>query len=69
MEQTHADELESDFEIPARRITLLGTFDPKRRGPEIDDPFFSYNEQTYRNSYKLIRDCIVGYLETADELK
>jgi hypothetical protein len=69
MEQVHADALQSEFGIPANRISLLGDFDPKRRGAEIDDPFFSYSEKIYRSSYELIRDCIVGYLDTADELR
>ena len=69
MEQVHADALQSEFGIPAERISLLGRFDPKRRGTEIDDPFFSYSEQIYRSSYELIRECVVGYLETAGELR
>ena len=69
MEQVHADALQSEFGISADRISLLGDFDPKRRGVEIDDPFFSYSEQIYRSSYELIRDCVVGYLETAGELR
>ena len=69
MEQVQADALQSEFGIPADRISLLGKFDPKHRGTEIDDPFFSYSERIYRNSYELIRDCIIGYLETADELR
>ena len=64
MEQVHADALQSEFGIPADRISLLGDFDPKRRGAEIDDPFFSFSEQIYRSSYELIRDCIVEYLDT-----
>jgi len=67
MEQAHADALQSEFGIPANKISLLGEFDPKRRGTEIDDPFFSYSEKTYRDSYELIRDCVVGYLETAND--
>ena len=69
MEQVHADALQSEFGISADRISLLGGFDPKRRGDEIDDPFFSYSEQIYRSSYELIRECVVGYLETAGELR
>ena len=69
MEHFHADALQSEFGIPADRISLLGSFDPKHRGIEIDDPLFSYSEKIYRSSYELIRDCIVGYLETADELR
>ena len=69
MEQRHADALRHQFGVSADRISLLGTFDPKRRGAEIEDPFFSYSEEVYRSSYGLIRDCIVGYLDTADELR
>ena len=69
MEQAQADALQSEFGIPANKISLLGEFDPKHRGVEIDDPFFSYSEKIYRSSYELIRDCVVGYLETADELR
>jgi protein-tyrosine-phosphatase len=69
MEQRHADALEHQFGIAAERISLLGTFDPRRRGPEIEDPFFSYSEKVYRDSYALIRDCVVGYLDTTDELR
>ena len=69
MEQAQADALQSEFGIPANKISLLGKFDPKHRGVEIDDPFFSYSEKIYRSSYELIRDCVVGYLETADELR
>ena len=69
MEQRHADALCEQFGVSADRISLLGTFDPKRRGAEIDDPFFSYSEDVYRNSYRLIRDCIAGYLDTATELQ
>ena len=68
MEQNHADALENQFGISADRIALLGSFDPKRRGAEIPDPFFSFSDEVYRSSYCLIRDCIIEYLETADEL-
>jgi protein-tyrosine-phosphatase len=68
MEQRHADTLSNQFDVPPERISLLGTFDPRQRGAEIEDPFFSYSEEVYRNSYRLIRDCIAGYLETAAEL-
>ena len=68
MEQRHADALRDQFGISADRISLLGTFDPERRGAEIEDPFFSYSEEVYRSSYRQIRDCLIGYLETATEL-
>jgi len=69
MEQNHADALENQFGVSADRISLLGTFDPKQRGGEIPDPFFSYSQEVYRRSYCVMRDCIIEYLNTADELK
>lgn len=67
MEQGHADALRDDFGIAHDRITLLGVFDPEHRGAEIDDPFFSYSQAVYQSSYRRIRDCIIGYLES-DEI-
>ena len=67
MEYDHADVLKSEYGIPSNRISLLGTFDPQRRGAEIADPF-SHDSQVYERSYKLIRDCIIGYLDTTDDL-
>lgn len=69
MEQRHAEALRDEFGIGADRIALLGTFDPKRRGVEIEDPFFSYREEVYRQSYRQIRDCISGFLKTFGEGK
>jgi protein-tyrosine phosphatase len=69
MEQRHADALRDQFGVSPDRISLLGTFDPQRRGAEIDDPFFSYSEEVYRSSYRQIRDCLVEYLESAAELQ
>jgi protein-tyrosine-phosphatase len=69
MEQRHADALRDQFGVAPARISLLGTFDPLQRGAEIEDPFFSYSEEVYRNSYRLIRDCIAGYLDTATDYK
>jgi protein-tyrosine-phosphatase len=67
MEHNHADRLVSEFGISPDRISLLGAFDPQQRGAEIADPF-SYGSVVYDRSYKLIRDCIIGYLETTDDL-
>jgi len=67
MEHDHADVLESEFGVSPDRISLLGSFDPRRRGDEIADPF-SHGSVVYERSYKLIRDCVVGYLDTTDEL-
>ena len=68
MEQDHADLLTSEFGISPDRISLLGTFDPQRRGAEIADPFGG-SDFVYERSYKLIRDCIIGYLDRTDDLK
>ncbi len=67
MEHDHADVLTSEYGISSNRISLLGTFDPQRRGSEIVDPF-SQGSVVYERSYQLIRDCIIGYLDTTDEL-
>jgi protein-tyrosine-phosphatase len=68
MEQEHAYSLISNYGISPERISLLGTFDPQQRGVEIEDPF-SRGSVVYDRQYKLIRDCIVGYLDTTDDLK
>lgn len=68
MEHTHADVLTREYGISPERIGLLGTFDPRRRGGEIADPF-GLGSLAYERSYKLIRDCILGYLDTIAELK
>ena len=68
MEQDHADALMSEFGISPDHISLLGSFDPQRRGSEIADPFFSHSELVYERCYQQIRDCIVGYLDSTDDL-
>jgi protein-tyrosine-phosphatase len=67
MEHDHARMLTSEYGISPERVSLLGAFDPKERGVEIADPF-SQGSLVYERSYKLIRDCIIGYLDTTDEL-
>jgi protein-tyrosine-phosphatase len=68
MEQDHADRLTIEFGVSPDRISLLGTFDPRRRGAEIADPY-GQGDVVYERSYQLIRDCIIGYLDTTEELK
>ncbi len=68
MEHDHAAMLTSEYGISPERISLLGAFDPQQRGVEIADPF-SQGSLVYERSYKLIRDCIIGYLDTSEELK
>jgi protein-tyrosine phosphatase len=67
MEQYHADELTENYGITPERISLLGEFDPQQRSLEIDDPF-SHSSVVYEECYCQIRDCIVNYLDTTDEL-
>jgi protein-tyrosine-phosphatase len=67
MEQEHGDLLTSEFGISPGRISLLGSFDPQQRGGEIADPF-SQGSHVYERSYTRIRDCIIAYLDTTDEL-
>jgi protein-tyrosine-phosphatase len=67
MEQFHADALIRNFAIAPERVSLLGEFDPKQRGLEIYDPF-SYSSAVYEECYGQIRDCIVNYLDTTNEL-
>lgn len=67
MEEFHADRLVREYGVSPDRISLLGAFDPQQRGDEIDDPF-SEGPLVYERQYKLIRDCIVGYLDTNNEL-
>ena len=69
MEIGHAEALENEFGISPERISLLGTFDPRKRGAEIDDPFYSYSDVVYQRSYERIRDCIIGYLDATNDLK
>jgi len=67
MEQLHADVLRYDHGVSLNRIRLLGEFDPHNRGREIEDPFGQSNA-VYQESYNLIRDCIVNYLDSAEEI-
>jgi protein-tyrosine-phosphatase len=67
MEQYHADALIRNYGIAPQRVSLLGEFDPEQRSLEIDDPF-SYSSSVYEECYDQIRDCIVNYLDTTDEL-
>jgi protein-tyrosine-phosphatase len=66
MEQLHADVLRYEHGVSQDRIRLLGEFDPRERGREIEDPFGQSNA-VYQESYDLIRDCIVNYLDSIGE--
>ena len=63
MEQLHADVLRYEHGVSPDRIRLLGEFDPRGRGIEIEDPF-GQSDAVYQKQYDLIRDCIVKYLDS-----
>ena len=65
MEQLHADVLMYEYGVSPDRVLLLGEFDPHNRGREIEDPF-GQSKAVYQESYELIRDCIVNYLDSVD---
>ena len=67
MEQFHADVLIDSYLIAPERVSLLGEFDPEQRGAEIADPF-SRGSVVYEECYEQIRECIVNYLDSTDEL-
>ncbi|HKO95829.1 MAG TPA: hypothetical protein VJU86_02475 [Pyrinomonadaceae bacterium] len=68
MEQFHAHTLINGYGISPDRVSLLGDFDPKERGAEIDDPY-AQSRTVYDECYDRIRDCIVNYLDTTNDLK
>jgi len=68
MEQRHADALIDEYRIDPERVSLLGEFDPGKRGAEIADPY-SMGSLVYERSYLQIRDCILAYLDVTDDLR
>jgi len=67
MEQHHKDALVYEYGVSPERVSLLGDFDPKQRGSEIDDPY-GESSIVYQHCYAKIRDCIVNYLDSTNEL-
>ena len=67
MEQDHADVLTAEFGISPERISLLGTFDPRRRGAEFAVGILREFLE-HAGTGEQISDCIIGYLDTTDEL-
>jgi protein-tyrosine-phosphatase len=68
MERMHAEMLVERFGVARSRVSLLGEFDPLKRGSEIADPF-SRGRLVYEECYNQLRDCIVNYLDTMAELR
>jgi protein-tyrosine-phosphatase len=68
MEQHHADVLVQEFGVSPKRVSLLGEFDPHDRGREIADPI-GQSSTVYEDCYAQIRDCILNYIDSAEELR
>jgi len=68
MEQFQADTLINQYGVSPNRVHLLGQFDPHNRGRESEDTFGQSNA-VYQESYNLIRDCIVNYLDSMEEVR
>ena len=68
MEQRHADALIDEYGVASERVSLLGAFDPEKRGVEIADPY-SRGAVVYEECYGQIHDCIAGYLSTTGDLR
>ena len=66
MEHSHVTALAADARILPERISLLGEFDPARRGAEIDDPI-GQDTAAFERCYERLRDCIVHYLDTTSD--
>jgi protein-tyrosine-phosphatase len=67
MQRSHLDALQRNASVAPERLSLLGEFDPLRRGSEIDDPMGGTLEQ-HLACYRVLRDCILTYLDATDEL-
>ena len=67
MERQHLECLVADYGVSPERISLLDSFDPKRRGDEIEDPM-NQGSVVFDRCYTLIRDCIIHYLDTTNEI-
>ena len=59
--------LATDYGIAPERISLLGSFDLKAGGDEIEDPI-NQDSVEFDRCYARLRDCIVHYLDTTTEI-
>ena len=67
MEHEHAATLTTEYGVPASRVTLLGTLDPKSKEPEIEDPM-NQGSVEFDRCYSRIRRCILHYFDTTTEI-
>ncbi len=67
MEHVHAATLIDEYGVPPERVSLLGTFDPESREPEVEDPI-GLGKVEFDQCYARIRRCVLHYLETTTEI-
>jgi len=67
MTRAHAALLSEAIPILSDHISLLGTFDPKHRGDEVEDPNGKDGAE-FDLCYERLRDCINQYLNSTSEL-
>ena len=68
MEHRHLAIVIGDTAVSPERVTLLGQYDPRHRGPEIEDPI-GKDIPAFEKCYDRLRDCIIHYLDTTDDFK
>jgi len=67
MEHEHVTALVTDYGVSPLRVSLLGTFDPKSKEPEIEDPM-NQGSVEFDRCYSRIRRCIMHYFDTTTEI-
>lgn len=63
MEKRHVPLLLRHSSLTEDQVSLLGEFDPRGRGAEIEDPM-GEDIGAFERCYERLRDCIGHYLET-----
>jgi protein-tyrosine phosphatase len=66
MERGHIPQLLELTSLSPERVSILGDFDPHKRGAEIDDPMGKDSIQ-FERCFDRLKDCIVHYLDMTDE--
>jgi protein-tyrosine-phosphatase len=67
MTKEHVDLLVGAIPALSDRIALLGTFDPKQRGDELEDPI-GKDSAAFDLCYERLRDSIHQYISSTNEL-
>lgn len=67
MEREHARVLMTDYAVPFDRISSLGSFDPKKKGDEMEDPN-GEGKVAFDLCYTRVRACLLSYLDTTNEI-